>query len=93
MKQFIERPDGFSTEFYKTFWHFIDKYMMTMFVQLQQGTLPPYKLNFGVITLSPKKEDEVQIQQYRTISLFNGASTFFCRSWNELYQGDRSQSN
>ena len=51
--------------------------MMTMFVQLQQGTLPPYKLNFGVINLSPKKEDEVQIQQYRTISLFNGVQLFF----------------
>jgi hypothetical protein len=34
---------------------------MALFVQLQQGELPLYKLNFGVITLLPKKEDVVQI--------------------------------
>jgi hypothetical protein len=28
---------------------------MAMFVQLQQGVLPLYKLNFGVITVLQKK--------------------------------------
>jgi hypothetical protein len=34
---------------------------MAMFVQLQQGDLPLYKLNFDVITLLPKKKNAVQI--------------------------------
>jgi hypothetical protein len=29
---------------------------MAMFVQLQQGDFPLYELNFGVITLFPKKK-------------------------------------
>jgi hypothetical protein len=40
---------------------------MAMFVQLQQGGLPLYKLNFLIITLAAKKEDTIQIQQYKLI--------------------------
>ena len=47
-------PDGFPVEFYKTFWEVIRDDLMAMFTQLQQGNLPLYKLNFGVITLLPK---------------------------------------
>ena len=32
---------------------------MAMFVQLQGGDLPLFRLNFGVITLLPKKENAV----------------------------------
>ena len=48
-------PDGFPAEFYKTFWGVIRDDLMAMFDQLRQGNLPLYKLNFGVITLLPKK--------------------------------------
>ena len=44
---------------------------MAMFVQFHKGNLSLYKLNFGVITLLPKKENAVQIQQYRPICLLN----------------------
>jgi hypothetical protein len=52
---------------------------MAMFTQLQQGVLPMYKLNFGVITLLPKGEDAVQIQQYRPICLLNVSFKIFTK--------------
>lgn len=42
---------------------------MPMFVQLHNGSLHLFRLNFGIITLLPKKEDAVQIQQFRPICL------------------------
>ena len=50
-------PDGFPGEFYKKFWDLVKCNMMAMVTQLQNGNLPLVKLNFGVITLLPKKED------------------------------------
>jgi hypothetical protein len=69
-------PDGFPAEFYQTFWEVIKDDLMAVFVQFQQGTLPLYKLNFGVITLLPKKENVVQIQQYSPICLLNVSLKF-----------------
>ena len=48
-------PDGFPAEFYQKFWDVIKDDLMAMFFQLQQGNLPLFRLNFGVITLFPKK--------------------------------------
>ena len=48
-------PDGFPAEFYKTFWEVIRNDFMALFVQLKQGNLSLFKLNFGVLTLLPKK--------------------------------------
>jgi hypothetical protein len=36
--------------------------MMAMFIQLQAGDLPLFRLNFGIITLLPKKEDASRIE-------------------------------
>ena len=72
-------PDGFRAEFYKTFWHIIKSDLMAMFLQLHHGELPLYKLNFGVITLLPKKDDAVQIQQYRPICLLNVSFKIFTK--------------
>ena len=44
-----------------------------------QGNLQLYKLNFGVITLIPKKEEAVQIQQYRPICLLNVSFKIFTK--------------
>jgi hypothetical protein len=52
---------------------------MSLFAQLQQGDLELFKLNFGVITLIPKKEDAVQIQQYRPICLLNVSFKIFTK--------------
>ena len=72
-------PDRFPAEFYKMFWSVIKNDLMAMFAQLQEGHLPLYKLNFGVITLIPKKEDAVQIQQYRPICLLNVSFKIFTK--------------
>ena len=57
-------PDGFPVEFYQKFWEIIKGDLMALFAQLQIGELPLFKLNFGVITLLPTKEDASQIEQY-----------------------------
>ena len=72
-------PDGFPAEFYKTFWEVIRDDLMALFVQLKQGNLSLFKLNFGVITLLPKKENVVQIQQYRPICLLNVSFKIFTK--------------
>ena len=72
-------PDGFPAEFYQTFREVVKGDLMAMFVMLQQGELPLYKLNFGVITLLPKNDNPVQIQQYRPICLLNVSFNFFTK--------------
>nr|XP_051221032.1 uncharacterized protein LOC127339195 [Lolium perenne] len=72
-------PDGFPAEFYQKFWDVIKKDLMALFSQFSNGDLPLYKLNFGVITLLPKKENAVQIQQYRPICLLNVCFKIFTK--------------
>jgi hypothetical protein len=72
-------PDGFPAGFYQPFWNVIKDDLMAMFSQLHEADLPLYKLNFGVITLLPKKENAVQIQQYRPICLLNMIFNFLLR--------------
>jgi hypothetical protein len=72
-------PDGFPTEFYQVFWDTIKDDLMAMFFQLQVGDLPLFKLNFGIITLLPKKEDASRIEQYRPICLLNVSFKIFTK--------------
>ena len=60
-------PDGFPAEFYQKFWTIIKFDLMAMFTQLRAGNLPLFKLNFGIITLRPKKRG---CEQNRTISSY-----------------------
>jgi len=72
-------PDGFPAEFYQAFWDIIKDDLMVMFVDFHNGTLPLYSLNFGIITLLPKKDNAVQIQQYRPICLLNVSFKIFTK--------------
>jgi hypothetical protein len=47
------------------------RYLMSLFAQLQDGDLPLYKINFGVMILLPKKQDASRIEHYRPICLLN----------------------
>ena len=76
-------PDGFPAEFYQRFWDVIKSDLMDMFVQLHSGNLQLFKLNFGVITLLPEKEDASRIEQYHPICLLNVSFNFFYQSRNE----------
>jgi hypothetical protein len=53
--------------------------MMAMFAQLQDGDIPLYKLNFGLVALLPKKEDARRIKQYLPISLLNVSFKMFTK--------------
>jgi hypothetical protein len=72
-------PDGFPAEFYQNCWTIVKNDLMALFTQLHSGDLPLYKLNFGVITLLPKKENATQIQQYRPICLLNVSFKIFTK--------------
>jgi hypothetical protein len=65
------RPDGFSVEFYQSFWKVIKDDLIALFVGFHNDTLPVYSLNFGVINLLPKKCNASKIQEYRHICLLN----------------------
>jgi hypothetical protein len=72
-------PDGFPAEFYQHFWVVLKADLLALFNQLQRRNLPLYKLNFGIITLLPKKENALQIQQYRPICLLNVSFKIFTK--------------
>jgi hypothetical protein len=48
-------PDGFPTEFYQVFWSLIKNDLMALFRDFHAGNLPLFNLNFGIITLLPKR--------------------------------------
>ena len=72
-------PDGFLAEFYQAFWDTIKDDLMAMFMDFHNGNLPLHSLNFGIITLLPKKTNAVQIQQYRPICLLNVSFKIFTK--------------
>jgi hypothetical protein len=73
------RPDGFPAEFYQSFWDVIKVDLMRLFEAFQLGNLPLFHLNYGTIVLLPKKENAIQIQQYRPICLLNVSFKFFTK--------------
>jgi hypothetical protein len=50
---------------------------LAFFNEFHQGTLPLHCLNFGAITLLPKKVEVTMIQQYRPICLLNVSFNIF----------------
>src|SRR5438132_7492667 len=70
-------PDSFPTEFYQVFWEIIKNDLMALFHDFHKGNLNLFSLNFGMITLLPKKEDASRIQEYRPICLLNVSFNFF----------------
>ena len=72
-------PDGFPAEFYQFFWETIKADLIQLFVEFHRGELPLHSLNFGVITLLPKKEDATKVQQYRSICLLNVSFKVFTK--------------
>ena len=55
-------PDRFPVEFYKRCWHIIKGDLLPMFHDLFAGQLQLFHLNFGTITLLPKKTEAVRIE-------------------------------
>ena len=72
-------PNGFPAEFYQFFQETIKGDLMQLFYDFHQGTLPIHSLNFGVITLLPKKADASRVQQFRPICLLNVSFKIFTK--------------
>ena len=64
-------PDGFSIEFFKSFWPVIRGDIKEMLDELHSGSLDLWRLNYGVITLLPKIRQTNNIKQFRPICLLN----------------------
>ena len=72
-------PDGFPAEFYKKCWHIIKDDLMPMFHDFFNGHLELFHINFGTITLLPKKEGAIRIEQFRPICLLNVSFKIFTK--------------
>jgi hypothetical protein len=72
-------PDGFPPDFYQVFWDLIKDYLMALFKEFHRGSLSLNSLNFGTITLLPKKKDAKAIQQYKPICLLNVSFKIFTK--------------
>jgi hypothetical protein len=64
-------PDGFPAEFYQVFWEIFKFNLFALFVDFHKNSLSVHSLNFGIITLIPKKDNVNKIQDYRPICLLN----------------------
>jgi hypothetical protein len=72
-------PDGFPAEFYQICWDVLKDDLMAMFECFHRGELPLFHLNYGTIILLPKKENAIQIEQYRPICLLNVSFKVFTK--------------
>ena len=72
-------PNGFPAEFYKKCWHIIKDDLMPMFHDFFDSHLELFHLNFGTITLLPKKNEAVRIEQFRPICLLNVSFKIFTK--------------
>ncbi|XP_073358207.1 uncharacterized protein [Aegilops tauschii subsp. strangulata] len=72
-------PDGFPAEFYKKCWFIIKGDLLPLFHDLFAGQLHLFQLNFGTITLLPKKAEAVRIEQFRPICLLNVSFKIFTK--------------
>jgi hypothetical protein len=70
-KNKVGGPDNIPTKIYKVSWDIIKKDIIDMFKDPHNEKLDVSRLNYGIITLIPKKKDAVKIQQYRLICLLN----------------------
>src|SRR5205809_6320552 len=75
-------PDGFPAEFYQCLWEVIKPNLLALFHEFYCARLPLHSLNFGVITLLPKKNDASKLEQYCTISLLNVSFKIFTKVLN-----------
>lgn len=71
-------PDGFPAEFYQNFWEVIKKDLLALFEDFHNGILPLHSLNFGVVTLVPKKE-AIKVENFRLICLLNVSFKIFTK--------------
>jgi hypothetical protein len=73
-------PDGFSGMFFKLSWNVIADDMLAALDELHKGRFRTFsKLNGSILTLLPKKENSLDIKEFRPISLIHGFSKIFTK--------------
>ncbi|KAF2952087.1 hypothetical protein DAI22_01g309400 [Oryza sativa Japonica Group] len=72
-------PDGFNVHFYRTFWAEVREDLFEMLILLYNGELDLKRLNFGVISLIPKKSDPSDIRHFRHICVLNDCFKFISK--------------
>jgi hypothetical protein len=73
------RPNGFPAEFYQIFLETIKGDLMALFHDFYEDKLPPFSLNFGIITLLPKRKEAAHIKQFHPICLLNMSFKIFTK--------------
>ncbi|XP_071709435.1 uncharacterized protein [Rutidosis leptorrhynchoides] len=64
-------PDGFSLQFFKKGWHFLEDNIMDMFFQFHEYPSFPKGFNSSFIVLIPKSNSARNIEHLRPVSLIN----------------------
>jgi hypothetical protein len=64
-------PDKISIEFYQTCWEIMKYDIIQLFDEFFKGKIDISRINYGIITLLPKRSDASSIQQYIPIRLLN----------------------
>jgi hypothetical protein len=64
-------PDKIPIEFYQVCWKIMKSDIIQLFADFHDGKVNISRINYGIITLLPKKADASTIQQYQPICLLN----------------------
>jgi hypothetical protein len=72
-------PDGLSFMFYQCFWDLIKHDLINLFEDWFEGDLDTFRLNFAMITLTPKENDAREMKKFRPISLLNCSFKIFTK--------------
>jgi hypothetical protein len=72
-------PDGLPFLFYQKFWDLIKTDFCRMVQVFQSGGLDLFRLNFSSLTLIPKVEEDVDMRNFRPISLLNCSFKIFSK--------------
>jgi hypothetical protein len=88
----VSSPDGLPVEFYQKFWDLVCDHLLFLFHEFFLGRLDILRLNYGVLTLLPKKIGADTIKQYRPICLFNVLFKIFTKVLNnrDIVVADKS---
>jgi hypothetical protein len=73
------RPDDFSFLFYQKFWNMIKGDLMRLIRGFERGEVNVARLNYVIITLLPKEEDDNILKKFRPISLINCSFKIFSK--------------
>ncbi|KAK1612923.1 hypothetical protein QYE76_036596 [Lolium multiflorum] len=73
--------DGFPVAFFKRFWHLVKPFIMDIANGFTLGRVDIARLNFGILSLTPKVSAAEDIKQFRSIALINVIFKFVAKSY------------